>query len=326
MMDAYMNEQENCEIPRTREIELLGTKLRVKNTICARDGGAYRPKPAQIKLQLSILPTRFCPAHCPFCIAAPTGNTEKLQPEKLRRTLLLLRGEDCVRGISITGGEPFTDPVLLDEVISLIFDIFGRGMEVTVDTNGSGIRQLQSIRSLRYVDTIHISRHHWDDARNEQIFGCAMPTAQALREAVQAVGLPDLFVLNCVLLSGGVATAEDAHRYLDFALETGAGKVSFITAAPVNAWTAAQRVSFDSVLRDDDPSLLFVRGYRDFDCCRCRDGVYLSPGGRLIEFYGRCSDASRADYCRGLVIEPDGTLRAGYGGTVIAGKEDARDE
>ena len=309
-------------VPLIREIELLGTRIPVKGYICARDGGEYLPKPEQVRLQVSILPTRFCSAHCFFCIAAPTADPSRIDPEKLRKTLLLLREADCVRGVSITGGEPFTDPSLLNRIISLVFEVFGYEMEVTLDTNGSEIRRLGEIRDLLHLDAIHISRHHWDDARNETIFGCPMPPAGELRNTIRETACPDLFVFNCMLLRSGISTPEDAHRYLDFALECGAGKVSFITPSPVNRITAGQQVSYDDVLKDDDPSLLFTRSYQDFSRCRCRDGVYVSPGGRLIRFYGRCTGGSDPGCCNGLVIEPDGTLRTGFRGRIIGGKED----
>ena len=323
MMKEKTEANPNAEVPAVRELNLMGTRIPARGYRCARDGGPYLPKPDPVKLQLSILLTRFCGARCFFCIAAPTTDPERIDPERLRKTLLDLREADCVRGISITGGEPFTDPVLLDEVISLVFGIFGYGMEVTLDTNGSGIRSLGSLRDLYHLDTVHISRHHWDDARNDRIFGRAMPTARELQSAVRETACPDLFVLNCMLLRGGVETPEDARRYLDFALETGAGQAAFITADPVNAETAARRVDYEDVLRDGDPSLLFTRGYRDFGRCRCRDGVYVSPRGQLIRFYGRCTlGGDGGGFCRGLVIEPDGTLRAGFRGPVIAGKEE----
>ncbi len=134
---------------------------------------------------------------------------------------------------------------------------------------------------------------------------------------IASVGIRDLFVLNCMLLRGYVETAEDVHRYMDFAIDAGAGKVSFITGTPVNAYVLERRVAFEDVLRRDDPSLLFTRGYRDHACCRCQDGVYVSPGGRLMEFYGRHSEPGRSTYCRGLVLTPQGTITAGYAGPVL---------
>lgn len=308
--------------PLVRELNLMGSRIPVRGYICARDGGDYLPKPDTLKLQVTILLTRFCNAHCFFCIAAPTTDPARVNPERLRETLLKLKKADCVRGVTITGGEPFTDPALLDEIIRLVFEIFGYETEITLDTNGSGIHKLAEIRDLMHLDKVHISRHHWDDGQNNRIFGCAMPAADELRSVIRGIDCPDLFVFNCMLLRSGVADREGAHRYMDFALEAGAGQAAFITADPVNEMTAAQRVNFEDVLKDDDPDLLFTRSYRDFDRCRCRDGVYVSPKGQLIRFYGRCTSSRKTGFSNGLVIEPDGTLRAGFHGAVIGEKEE----
>ena len=311
----------SSDVPGTREIRVLGTPLRVRGYVCSRDGGPYRPQPEDIRLQLTVVLTRACNAHCPFCIAAPTDDPRRLDPARLKETLVRLKAENLVRGIKITGGEPGLDMPLLDTVIRMIFDLFGDGMEVELDTNGAALSGLTGLRDLYRLTAVHLSRHHWDDAVNDRIFGRPMPSAETLRRTLTEIGCPDLFVLNCLMLRGVVSTPEDARRYMDFAIETGAGKVSFITAAPVNAWTAAQRVEYDEVLREEDPTLLFTRGFRDSAWCRCQDGVYVSPTGRLIEFYGRRTDDRECDYCRGLVYDPDDLLRSGFRGKILNPEE-----
>ncbi len=315
-----MQSADSCrcsEIEKSRRVTILGKEVDLKSYVCSPDGVHYRPKEDRIRLQLSILLTRYCDARCPFCIAAPTDDPQTLSLSALEKTLLLLREEDRIRGISITGGEPFSQPELLDQAVSMIFRIFGYAMEITIDTNGTGLEHLSRIRELSHVDTVHISRHHWLDRENEALFGRPMPSGQELRSAIASVGIRDLFVLNCMLLQGFVETPEDAHRYMDFAIDTGVPKVSFITGTPVNDFVRQRRVIYEDVLRADDPSLLFTRGYCDYGYCRCQDGVYVSPRGKLIEFYGRHSEPGGCDYCRGLVLSPDGKLSAGFGGPVL---------
>lgn len=307
----------SCNVPLTRKVRLFGRETVLKGYVCSSDGVQYRPKTGKIRVQLSILLTGYCDAHCPFCIAAPTDDETTLDMAVLEKMLLLLREEDCVRGISITGGEPFSRVKELDQAVSMIFRIFGYGMELNIDTNGTGIAHLPRIPELAHVDTVHISRHHWLDRRNEELFGRPMPSAEELRAGIAAVSFRDLFVLNCMLLRGWVEQPEDVHRYMDFAIGLGAPKVAFITGTPVNDFIRQRRITFEEVLRDEDPSLLFTRGFRDYDWCRCRDGVYVSPNGQLIEFYGRHSEPGGCDYVRGLVLTPDGRLTAGFGGPVL---------
>ena len=299
-----------------RRITLLGREIEVKDYICSADGVHY-PAKQETRLQVYIVLTRHCDARCPFCIAAPTDSRAAQDPAVLERILRRLKEEDCVRGISVTGGEPFELPGLLDETVSMIFSVFGTGMEVTLDTNGSGLRHLDGIRELKHVDTVHISRHHWDDRRNEEIFGRKMPGAEELRGMIAEIPYRELFVMNCMLLKGWVETAEDAHRYMDFAISLGAGKVSFITGTAVNDFIRKRRVCYEDVLRDGDPSLLFTRGFRDHGFCHCRDGIYASPEGRIIEFYGRHGESGGGRLCRALVVTPEGEVRAGFGGEIL---------
>ncbi len=311
--------------PALRKLRVLGDEITARAYSCARNGGPYRPAGERSRLQLSILPTSWCPCACPFCIATDTARRDGIDLARLEGVLAALKDEDVVRGVSITGGEPFSDVPRLDRLIRLVFDVFGYDMEISLNTNGMALERLGELRELPHVDAVHISRHHWDDARNRALFGGGnVPGAKALREAISSVSYPDIFVLNCVLLRDGVGTPGEAREYMDFAIGLGARKVSFITAAPVNEYARDQAVDYEAVLRPDDPALLFTQRFEDYGWCRCQDGVYCSGEGRLIEFYGRKSDATGCRYARGLVYTPDGTLRAGFGGPVIAGPEGTR--
>ena len=109
-----------------------------------------------------------------------------------------------------------------------------------------------------------------------------------------------------MLLKGYIDSKEEAHRFLDFAIETGVPKVGFMVCTPVNRFAESHTLPFESVIRDDDDSILFTRGFYDHEYCHCRDGVYVSPDGRLIELYGRDTAGCGVPYSRGLVYDYDG--------------------
>ena len=108
-----------CE-NRTKIIDILGKPVSVKNYICSPDGVHYRPKPDNVQLQLSVCPVSYCPGNCWFCAAKGTKTENRIDPEVFAAVMRRLKAEDRVRGVKITGGEPFTDVVLLNEVISIL--------------------------------------------------------------------------------------------------------------------------------------------------------------------------------------------------------------
>lgn len=305
-------------LPLLRTMNVLGHPLTIRNVQCSSDGAHYRPRPAHSQLMLTILLTQWCPARCPFCIAGDHSGRRRVDLRQLERALRALRAEDALSYIAVSGGEPMSEPELLDEALCMIFEIFGERMMVGVNSNGINLDRVPRLRCLHKLDRFRISRHHWDDARNRELFGIATPPADQLRELITGAPERDLFALNCLLLRDWVGTAEAVKRHLDFIGEMGSPLAAFFTPTPVNKFARTQAVNYWDVLRGDDPALLFTRGFFDRDICRCQDGVALTSGGRLVEFYGRCTHAAREQDCvRGLVYGADDVLRAGYGGEIL---------
>ena len=315
-----INYCQSCKIgEKTREINILGKPITVKNYICSADGINYKEKPENIKLQLFVNMLTFCPANCRFCVAKNTKQDKKIDIDKFRSVMKLLKAEDRIRGIKITGGEPFYDIDLLNEVISAIYDIFGYQMEVAISTNGTGLENLKKIKDLEHIETIHLSRHHYDDNVNRELFGNIknIPDKELLKDIIGSVSYKDIFVLNCILLKDYINSPDEAHKFMDFAIDIGAPKVGFMTCSQVNGYAKEQSIPYEAVIKEDDPALLFTRGFFDYDYCHCSDGVYSSEDGRIVEFYGKSTKMEDYAYCRGLVYDADDHLKDGFGGNII---------
>lgn len=331
------------EIEKSKRITILGKEIDVKNYICSINGGGYKEKEGTPKIQVTICPTSFCMGNCAFCIARTSADKETYEKDTynkkglngdiqvssrinlkiLENTLYQLKAEDIVRGISITGGEPFSDVKLLNEVISLVFAVFGKSMEISLNTNGYNLHRMHEIKDLSYLDTIHISRHHYDDKRVQELFNIKdkayhIPGKEELTEIISSVSYKDLFVLNCLLFKNYIGTPEEAHKYLEHAMDIGVGKVAFISPVECNDFVRREKVKYEEVIRRDDPDMLFLRNFEDYNICHCQDGLYMSKyGGRMIEFYGRETFPYDCPYSRGLVYGADNVLRDGFQGTVI---------
>lgn len=292
--------------------------VRVKNYICSPDGKSYTFKNGDVRLALAVNAQTYCPAACPFCIAKGTKERRRTDPLRFERVLRMLWEQRLIKNIKITGGEPFWDIGLFNELVNIIFDVCGQGFELSVSTNGIHLGQMHRLEKLSWIDTLHISRHHYDDAVNRFLFGGAdVPGEAQLREIFGTVAYKDIFVLNCMLLRDYINSPAEAHRFMDFAIGIGASKVGFMCCTKINRFAEEQAIRFEDVIRDGDPSLLFTRGFYDFGVCHCRDGIYASEKGGMIEFYGRDTRNNETGYCRGLVYDADNTLRDGYGGKVL---------
>jgi len=302
------------DVPITKNLTIFGKSIPVKGYLCAKNGCPYQEKPDPLKIQLVICPTFHCGAHCPFCVAAgDTGKRGHLDPKKLERLLSELEQQQVIRGISITGGEPMADIVLLDEIIEMIFNICGVEMEISINTNGSALSGLRKISRLPFVDAVHISRHHYDDVKNQAYFGIPVARAEEIRELSGIVKDPKLFCFNCLLLKDGIGSTEEMFRFLDFTAETGIPKAGFVTPMVVNPYVEQNRVSYEDIFPREDPRVFYTKEYCDYTYCRCRDGVYATDSGKLVEFYGRETMAGGPEYARVLVYGADDVLRTGYG-------------
>lgn len=306
--------------PRSKQAIIFDKTIEIKNTRCSKNGIDYEELPPDTKLQLSILPTDFCQGSCRFCIASSSiKRHDILDINKLEKALIEIKNRDMLRGVSITGGEPFNTPSLVNEIVNMCFDMFGLECEISINTNGFALDRINQIEKLPFVDAIHISRHHYDEKINESIFGIPMSSNEQLKDFISGLRNKKQIVLNCMLLKDYISTTEDVHRYLDFAISVGAQKASFITGLKVNDYCNNQIVDFEDVIKEDDESMLFTRGFQDYDLCKCQDGIYVNDNGKFIQLYGRKVGSGTCSYARGFVFTPQNQLKLGYNGQVVFG-------
>ena len=158
---------------------------------------------------LSIILPVGCNAHCPFCYWEQ-GNG--LIPERFSFISSSLPAifDQC----TITGGEP----TLCDELTSYLTIASSRFSKVVLNTNGYNLKQ----EHIRLTNHVNISRHHYEDAKNAEIFGTqSIPDSNLIRAFC---GMGDI-TLNCVL-SPGFSDIDFITKYIAFAKSVGA-KVAF---------------------------------------------------------------------------------------------------
>ena len=169
-----------------------------------------------------------CNAACEFCFTK--GLRQKLPAEgmmgyllRLDRTLRSL-GKEFFQ-ISITGGEPTLSPYLVP-VLSVIGGYRKRFTNVVLTTNGTRLEGLTGVLKGT-VDHVNISRHHYDDDLNAQVFrGSYDVRSGKIAECVDQLNAVGIDVsVNCVI--DDTTNLPFLMSFVDYARFTGFHAVRF---------------------------------------------------------------------------------------------------
>jgi radical SAM protein with 4Fe4S-binding SPASM domain len=96
--------------------------------------------------------TERCNLHCAHCFVSSTRRGSDMDPADLRETVFprLLRAR--VERLTLTGGEPFVHPSLLQ----ICTDAIGAGLSVGICTNGTGVSD-EVIGELQKLEKVHVN-------------------------------------------------------------------------------------------------------------------------------------------------------------------------
>ena len=293
-------------------IQIGRTSLVCKDYECSQDN-CYLPK-EQLRLWLYICVTDRCPAACDFCVysSAKTGAAGHVDPARLRDILTQIA--PFVSGVSLTGGEPMSDILLLEDVLQTVRETITPEIEVDMVTNGLHIERLSSLRGLERFGTIHISRHAVDDAANASLMRWdGAPSKSMLKAVFTSLPDPGMTVLNCVLQKRGVHDIDSVCEYLEMAAGIGAANVSLIGLFRANDYCAANYVSPLALGLETDARFTVWNHFHDHEYCQCSTGDYRSSYGYIRYYFRAPGEAPGPTCCRQLVYGTDNRLRDGFG-------------
>lgn len=298
-----------------KTIKINDQFITIKDYHCS-DGTGYLPR-EDGKLWLYVNLTDVCNGHCAFCInPGRKSGTSPLDLAEFKKTLLFIK--DHVYGISITGGEPMLEPMLIDKAIGIVREVFPGNEEIDIVTNGNRFVDILNLRYLNQLDSIHLSRHRLSDEENDVLFGFHTVTWDELKDTLFRMDDPGAVVLNCVLMKGGIETAEQVEWYLRKALTAGVRNVSFIGMSICNRYCEEHYVDpYDLKLENRDRFHIWSN-YNDHGFCSCMSGNYESNSGSIRFYIRGMGNGSIPGYTRQLVYTADNRLLKGFGGEAIS--------
>jgi len=175
----------------------------------------------ELNPNFTIIVPGNCNAHCKFCY----WNLEKsldrgVYLRKLSEAIYKL--PDGFRRVTITGGEP-TLSTWLKKIVQVLR---GRSWDaIVLTTNGTKLCDYLDVN----VDHINISRHHYSDKLNWNIFdaGWGIPDKHELRSDIEALNKRSIDVTLNAVLCGQFPDGRNIIRYIEFARSIGASAVTF---------------------------------------------------------------------------------------------------
>ena len=288
------------------EINLFNKEIQVKDYDCSYNKNIFNPRPPIFNLYIQI--TDACSAKCNFC-DKPGCKDNNFDYDKFKYVFEELYNKQLIKFVSITGGEPFLNIEKLCKVIDIIHRT-DPNFPIGVNTNGYN---LNIINDLDIVE-LHISRHHYDDNKNQNVFNVAVLILEQIQSKIETVHTEVVF--NCVLQKGLIDNLDEMKTYLDKVSLTGIRRVQFISMMPLTEY-------YDDNYVDPTPIIAGLSntindGYLyDKNICECFNLMYISSSGIPVEVSIKNNKQHLCSYTRQFVYNTNNNLIAGFGGQII---------
>jgi cyclic pyranopterin phosphate synthase len=207
-------------------------------------------------LTCSVLPVRLaCNLSCPFCfsrssISALDHDRLDWEVTDLEDYYAFARDRGATRLVITGGGEPLLRENLVVRLVERSRAFFS---EIACFTNGTFLTRELAVRLAQAgLSYLCYSRHHYDDARCQDLMG---PTAPALETFFRAAGSLKVRA-TCVMAHGYVDSPEEVESYLQVLARFGVREFTFkhtyvayegsvFRGSRQNGWALAHQVECD---------------------------------------------------------------------------------
>lgn len=298
-----------------KTIELFGKQVELRENDCIFYDGKQQ-KFNDNRANLFIQLTNRCNAACKFCEYHGIDKSD-FDYDKLKIIIKELASKLNIRKLNLTGGEPTIDMERFDKVFSIcLSSIQKETTEVTVNTNG--IHLLELLDYIKYIDSIGLSRHHYSDELNYEIFG-----SKTIASSEDIIRFQEKSTNNyilhgrCNLIKGYIDCKNEMLKYLNNCADLNILWAGFVTLMPLNKFCIDNEVCSNTLISDDNfyRNQLWHRLEEGKVECQCADYLYTSPNGKIITFYNRifCNNNLYA----GQLVFDGQYLRRGFSGEII---------
>ena len=300
------------------EKQVFNEKIDIKDYFCS-SSKTNNPLAANPTLRLYVKVTDDCNAKCDFCVNETSRDNGKIDLVKLEDVVRYLYANNLLHGVSLSGGEPMVYPDKVNDIINMIYRI-DPNIEVQLSTNGLNFRKLLEFENINRLESIHLSRHHYDDEINYNIFRSRKVASENDIMSVQE-GLEDkkIININTLVMRSYIDTLKEIKKMLNHVGRLGVYKNGFVSLMKCNEFARDRFINFNEIFNNLDNDFFLSHHFYSKQYCECVDGLYLTPEAQLVEFYARmvkeCEDCDKQ--VMQLVYTTNNKVLSGFGGKVI---------
>ena len=226
--------------------------------------------------------------------------------KKFKKILSYLQENDIrINKINFTGGEPALDLNTLDIIYSTIKTTHPH-VELTINTNGFNI---DKIFENFYFEYYALSRHHYDDDKNKEIFGANVPSFDEIKKYSER----DNIHLRCNLIKGYIDSKEEVITYIEKFSDIGIIDFGFVSLMQLNNYCIDNFIDYNVTQFDIENMKLNFQ--QKTNGCSCKNYLYSTRNGNIVQLYSRFNKDYTNQY-NTLVFDVN-KLTVGFGGEVI---------
>lgn len=290
-------------------VKIFNKEIQVRDYYCQLDD----LNPTQIRepyINLYVNITNLCNANCEFCCNSSNKNNNIIFDfEKFKTVIDEISNVMNIHKVSFTGGEPTLNIELLNNCLHYIKNKNEKIFTV-INTNGFRLSKLADI--LSSIDSIALSRHHYNDDVNSSIFHlCSVPSKQIINSFSDKSKLH----LSCNLMKDYIGNKDEVIKYLEWASQIGCNDIGFVSLMSTNDYCNNQFIDFKDLDFENTPDVFITKNWNHQNLCRCRNYIYIADNTEIINIYSRYY--KNPSYS-GSALVYDGTyLRLGFNGEII---------
>ncbi len=293
-----------------KTINLFGHDIICRDSLCSTEPSQVMVGEPRLRLYIKL--TDACNADCLFCANKESRDFGNIDFKKLEYVIRYLLEKRVLHGISITGGEPMMNPDKMNSLLNLIYSI-EPSLEVAISTNGYNLREFANMEYVNKLESIHISRHHYDDEINREVFGSSVASTDDILFLQDRLDDKRIININTLVMRDYIEDLREIKRMLNYVGDVGVYKNGFVSLMKCNQFSKEHFINFNDIFSSLDDSFYLGHHFYSGEYCECVDGVYLTDNQKMVEFYARMVKDCSCPYTTQLVYTSDNKVTAGFG-------------